>query len=742
MIRLFSTVMMVALFLASVVSHSNADPVLSLGSATAKQGETTPINLSISGDTGTYAGVNARIIFDTDKVSVTGVTKGSGIQAGNFTVDYATKSGGGKYETTVIAYSGTSTFSGSSGALITLNVKVDAGAVSGDYNVQFATTDTHQLINAKHAISNKEGSLSASHTTQNGTLTIGKGFPVVSTFQINNGDAETVSRTVTLNNTATGGPTHYKASENSNFDGAIWQAYSVGPSFTLSAGDGSKTVYFKVKNAGGSESNTAIDSITLKEDSLAVTSFQINNGAADTTNRKVTLNSTATGSPTYYRASESATFAFATWKAYKSNKAIKFTLSKSLGVKTVYFMVKNATEESAVVSDTITVKKALAATVADAGIDQLARRGNVITLDGSRSFSADENVPLTYNWSFVSMPSGVGSLLSDPQSVNPTFLLKKQGNYELQLVVKDCLGIASVPDTVVISTQDTTPVAHAGSDQAIHEVGTRVKLNGSQSYDPDGNALAYQWTFISRPAESVASLDGVYTARSTFMADVPGDYIVQLTVTDGQTQSLPDMVTVSFENVMPVANAGTSMAVKVGETAMLAGDGTDANGDVLSYRWILSSRPGGSLSEITDSTARVATFVPDRAGAYVAQLVVSDGSFDSEPGAIQIQAYTVNTRAITALLEMETRIAVLDSSAFKNGDMQNSLLNKLNAVIANIEAGKYKNAANQLRNDVLPKMGDAEPAEWDGVVWITDRSSQRVWYQEAQDIVKALEMAR
>ena len=126
----------------------------------------------------------------------------------------------------------------------------------------------------------------------------------------------------------------------------------------------------------------------------------------------------------------------------------------------------------------------------------------------------------------------------------------------------------------------------------------------------------------------------------------------------------------------------------------------------------------------------------------MAQLVVSDGELDSEPCAIQIQAFTVQTGAITALQGMETGIAELDSSAFRNDDMPNLLLNKLNAVIANVEAGKYADAANQLRNDILPKMGGAESPEGDSVVWIIDRSSQRLWYQEAQDVVKALEMAR
>ena len=265
--------------------------------------------------------------------------------------------------------------------------------------------------------------------------------------------------------------------------------------------------------------------------------------------------------------------------------APSLTLSAGKGTKTVYFKVKNANGESSVVSDTIIFKKARREAVADAGIGQLARRGSVITLDGSKSFSSEENVPLAYEWRFVSSPSVMGSMLSDPKSVNPTFVLKRQGIYEIQLVVKDSLGTASEPDTVIISTQDTTPVAHAGSDQSIHEVGTRVLLNGTQSYDPDGDFLAYQWTFISRPAESTAFLEGTDTARPAFVADVPGDYIIRLTAADRQAHRASDTVSVSFGNVKPTANAGKSLAVKVGDTVTLSGDGTDANGDSLPAGW-------------------------------------------------------------------------------------------------------------------------------------------------------------
>lgn len=93
---------------------------------------------------------------------------------------------------------------------------------------------------------------------------------------------------------------------------------------------------------------TADDGVAPPE----VTSFEINTGATTTTNPEVTLDNTATNSPTEYMASETSDFSGATWQPYGT--APIFTLSSGEGGnKTVYFKVRNAAGESAPVSDTI-----------------------------------------------------------------------------------------------------------------------------------------------------------------------------------------------------------------------------------------------------------------------------------------------------------------------------------------------------------------------------------------------------
>ena len=88
--------------------------------------------------------------------------------------------------------------------------------------------------------------------------------PRLTSFKINNGAESTSSRTVTLNHTLIGQATHYRACENSNFQGSNcnWKTYTPAPQFQLSSDFGTKTVHFQVRNSSG-VSSILSDTITL-----------------------------------------------------------------------------------------------------------------------------------------------------------------------------------------------------------------------------------------------------------------------------------------------------------------------------------------------------------------------------------------------------------------------------------------------------------------------------------------------
>jgi len=286
--------------------------------------------------------------------------------------------------------------------------------------------------------------------------------------------------------------------------------------------------------------------------------------------------------------------------------------------------------------DTVVVSTLNSAPTADAGSDQTAPVGTVVTLTGAGSTDPDGDA-LTYSWSFASRPESSQAVLSNPTAVMPTFAIDAPGAYVVQLVVSDG-ALSSAPDTVTISTVNSAPVAHAGED-VTGVVGALITLNGTASSDVDGDPLTYRWAFVSRPEGSVAALDDETDARPSFTIDRFGEYVVQLIVNDGTADSPADTVVVGTLNSPPVAHAGPDQQVIAGAIVELdGGASSDVDGQTLTYAWSIISAPQGIIPVLSDSSAVRPTFPADLPGVYVAQLVVNDGTADSTPDTVSITA--------------------------------------------------------------------------------------------------------
>src|SRR5262245_53967377 len=86
-----------------------------------------------------------------------------------------------------------------------------------------------------------------------------------------------------------------------------------------------------------------------------------------------------------------------------------------------------------------------------------------------------------------------------------------------------------------------------------------------------------------------------------------------------------ETVPAASANHPPVANAGSDQTVPTLSTVTLNGSrSTDADGDPLSYRWSLVSRPQGSAAALKNPTDVNPTFDMDVAGDYVFKLIVND----------------------------------------------------------------------------------------------------------------------
>lgn len=92
----------------------------------------------------------------------------------------------------------------------------------------------------------------------------------------------------------------------------------------------------------------------------------------------------------------------------------------------------------------------------------------------------------------------------------------------------------------------------------------------------------------------------------------------------------------SVRNAVPVVSAGTDQSLSAGQTVTLQGNATDPDFDALTYEWKLLSKPANSSATISDPDSINASFLADKAGIYIAQLVASDGETTSAPDVVRI----------------------------------------------------------------------------------------------------------
>ncbi len=213
--------------------------------------------------------------------------------------------------------------------------------------------------------------------------------------------------------------------------------------------------------------------------------------------------------------------------------------------------------------------------IANAGADQSVEELAAVTLHGENSRDPEEGQIAAGHYQWTQQASdAVRVTLSGANGDSPQFTAPVVASAPIELhfdlVVRDTQGLASLPDTVVVTIQNFTgglaPNAEAGNDRPADE-GKIVQLDGSGSTDSDGTITAYAWTQTAGPA---ATLTGADTATPTFIApevEEDQDLSFKLTVTDNHGNTGTDSVTVrvldtrviSIDNVsVQEGDAGTA----------------------------------------------------------------------------------------------------------------------------------------------------------------------------------------
>ncbi len=241
--------------------------------------------------------------------------------------------------------------------------------------------------------------------------------------------------------------------------------------------------------------------------------------------------------------------------------------------------------------------------VAKAGNDVKQTFGNV-KFDASGSFDPDGEI-IKYEWDFGDGAKGNGKSVS--HSYN------EPGKFNVILKVTDN---SSVKNNISFDSASVEinhkPVADAGPD-LIYALGDSVKLDASNSFDPDGKITSYTW--------SISDGTGFSGEKCFYQFQNSGIYKAVLTVKDNSGDKEAegiDEVKIKV-NSAPVIKVEDNFIIAPGEEVVIdASSSYDSDSDRLSFYWLLYEEGK------TESSAKI-KYKPEKAGINKITLRIDDG---------------------------------------------------------------------------------------------------------------------
>lgn len=224
------------------------------------------------------------------------------------------------------------------------------------------------------------------------------------------------------------------------------------------------------------------------------------------------------------------------------------------------------------------------------------------------------------------------------------------------------------------------PISDGTVDQ-YGNVGCPVNLVG-KGFDADGDTLAYSWQIVSAPEGSTAVLSGDSSAKPSFFPDVQGEYLFEVSVSDGYAESRVPLGPISVgggrfcsgngSGLVPVGSQGNGVAI-----GDVNGDGR--NDIVFVTGYYDSPDNDGKLFVLLQDTSGgmsspIRYDLPSSFSNWPASVAVGDLNHDGRNDlAVGIDRYGIQIFLQNSLggLDLSSLISAWDSSIVRIADLDN-----------------------------------------------------------------------
>lgn len=224
------------------------------------------------------------------------------------------------------------------------------------------------------------------------------------------------------------------------------------------------------------------------------------------------------------------------------------------------------------------------------------------------------------------------------------------------------------------------PLAIASADAEQVNAGEQtVELDGRDSSSPNGDITGWEWRFINHPEGSETEIETADQPQASFTPDLPGEYVVLLTVSDAEGDSedrRDSRVTIVAANPNPLAVVSGEInwilgTVQLDGSRSRAPDGGDQS--QLMYEWTLTEKPEGSEAELDQGSLIYPRFTADVVGTYKTELVVTYDDRVSQAATTTIHIVEANSPPMAKVAELEGPIVrgqtvTLDGSLSEDAD--------------------------------------------------------------------------